>query len=126
PLDARDREAAHLGAEERLEDVPDLLRPHDRHDELHHASLTTETSAGAGVVGSGRTRTAPSPSAYASSPCCETSSPSPSSRAVATSGEKSATSFRSASVPAALKAAAARTASAWMASCRGLPKRRPS
>ena len=38
-LDARHREAAHLGAVERLEHVVRALRPHDRDHELHGAQL---------------------------------------------------------------------------------------
>src|SRR5882672_341564 len=61
PLRAADRQAAHVGLEERLEHVCELFRPDDRGDDLHRSPPSSD-----------RTRIAPSPLPYASSPCSQT------------------------------------------------------
>src|SRR5258706_232152 len=75
-----------------LEDVVQLLGPHDRQDQFH------DRASGR----SGMTRIAPSPLVYASSPCCGTSIPTPSSFFPARTAETKPTSFKSAYVPATL------------------------
>src|SRR5262249_60218080 len=86
-----------LRPEKRLEDLVQLLRADDRDDELQEApppgASTGSPAGGVGSPGSGRTRIAPSPRVYASSPCCVTSRPRPSSRAVALKGPARRISF---------------------------------
>src|SRR5690606_7376784 len=109
-LYAGDREPPDLGAEECLQHVAQLLRANDSYDQLHTASFTVEARATGMVAGrvvlrpgrSGRTRTAPSPRAYPSSPWSTTSSPIPSSRSGRRSGVTSEMSLSRAKVPTAL------------------------
>src|SRR6185369_3966217 len=129
PLHTADGETADFGAEQRLQDVGELVGTNDGHHQLHArppSGSRRATATAADGEASGSTRMAPSSCAYASSPCWVMSRPMPSSRLLTRRGAKSPTSLSSTKVPTPLNRMAAPTAAAWMRSCFGLPNSSPS
>src|SRR5262249_42301580 len=124
----------HLRVEQRLEHLGELLRTDDRDHQLHDRPPSVSSAgdsisvatAGLGVPLPGRIRIAPSSRAYASSPCWLMSRPRPSSRAAVRSPATAVISLSRPAVIAALNRIETTTASAWIASCIGLPNKRPS